>query len=333
MAMIQGLKKRPRSDGLANEKRTVTNPVGRMIYLGVLAVFGIAVLNFLFGDILILRADGLILKDQTVIATTFVARIQQVDIKEGQQIAKGQVIMRLQSTEMLERLADLSARRARLVADTVEFRIRAETVAELLPLAKKREGEATRVVGKFDELALAGLTTASSYDNALNANFSAQGDRIKLATQFKTLEKEVATLNEAREVSESALKDLQDHYAEGVIIAPVSGAVGVSVPSVGNVYRTGEPMLTLYSGDPYVLAYLPHRYMFSIDVDDKVTVSDGRNSALGVVAEILPVTDALATEFQNTFKPRERSQLAKIRLTGRTSFPLLQKVSVTARYF
>ena len=321
------------SDVLVNEKRMVTNPVGRMIYLGVLAVFAVAVLNFLFGDIPILRADGLVLKDQTVIATTFVARIQQVDIREGQQVTKGQVIMRLQSTEMLERLADLSARRARLVADTVEFRIRAETVAELLPLAKKRENEATRVVGKFDELALAGLTTASSYDTALSANFSAQGDRVKLATQFKTLEKEVATLNEARDVSESALSDLQAHYAEGIVRAPVTGAVGVSVPSIGNVYRTGEPMMTLYSGDPYVLAYLPHRYMFSIDVDDKVTVSDGRNTASGVIAEILPVTDALATEFQNTFKPRDRSQLAKIRLTEATPFPLLQKISVTARYF
>ncbi len=274
-------------------------------------------LNFCFGDMLVLRADGLVLKDKTVIATTFVARIQDVDISEGQEVEKGQVIMRLQSTEMLERLADLSARRARLVADTVEFRIRAETVAELLPLAMKREGEATRVVGKFDELAQAGLTTASSYDTALTANFSAQGDRIKLATQLKTLEKEVATLQEARELAESTLSDLQAHYAEGVIRAPVTGAIGVSVPSVGNVYRTGEPMLSLYSGDPYVLAYLPHRYMFSINVGDKVIVSDGQRFASGVIAEILPMTDALATEFQNTFKPRERSQLAKIRLTGR----------------
>ena len=134
-------------------------------------------------------------------------------------------------------------------------------------------------------------------------------------------------------MSESTLADLQAHYAGGVIVAPVTGTVGVSVPSIGNVYRTGEPMLTLYSGDPYVLAYLPHRYMFSINVGDKVTVSDGQHSASGTVAEILPMTDALATEFQNTFKPRDRSQLAKIRLPGTTPFPLLQKVSVTAKYF
>ncbi len=331
--MIQVLKRRPRSDALVNEKRKVANPIGRAIYLGILGIFVVAILNFLFGDMIFLRADGLVLKDQTTVATTFVARIQQVDIREGQQVEKGQVIMHLQSTEMLERLADLSARRARLVADTVEFRIRAETVEELLPLAKKREGEAMRVVGKFDELALAGLTTASSYDTALTANFSAQGDRIKLATQLKTLEKEVDTLREARELAEKTLSDLQAHYADGVVRAPISGSVGVSVPSVGNVYRTGEPMLAVYSGDPYVLAYLPQRYLFSIQVNDTVVVSDGRHSTSGVIAEILPVTAALATEFQNTFKPRDRSQLAKIRLTGTLTFPLLQKVAVTSRFF
>lgn len=234
-----------------------------------------------------------------------------MDIREGQQVTKGQVIMRLQSTEMLERLADLSARRARLVADTVEFRIRAETVAELLPLAKKREGEATRVVGKFDELGLAGLTTASSYDNALSANFSPQGDRIKLATQFKTLEKEVATLNEARDVSESALKDLQAHYADGVITAPVTGAVGVSVPSVGNVYRTGGTDDDALFGRA-VCAGRPAAPLHVLNRCGRqghgvrwtaIGARRGRRDS--------PRDDALATEFQNTFKPRERSQPCK----------------------
>jgi hypothetical protein len=53
----------------------------------------------------------------------------------------------------------------------------------------------------------------------------------------------------------------------------------------------------------------------------------------GVLTEILPVTEALAKEFQNTFKPTERSRLAKIRLLGKSPFPLLEKVSISARYF
>ncbi len=331
--MIHALKKRPRSDNLVNEKRATPQSAGRIIYLTALTIFGLVVLNYLFGDLVFLRADGLVLKNQTVISPTYVARVEAVHIEQGQTVKKGQVLINLQSLEMLERLADLSARRARIVADTVEFRIRAETVAAVLPLAKKRQEEASRVVGKFDRLAQAGLALASSYDDALTADFNAQQDHVKLATQLKTLERELVTLREAREVAEMALGRLQDSYADGVVRAPVGGSVGASVPSLGNVYRTGDSILSIYSGEPYILTYLPHRYLFSIEAGQKVTVSDGRTSVPGVLDELLPVTDALAKEFQNTFKPTDRSQLAKIKLLKASPFALHEKVSITARYF
>lgn len=331
--MIRSLKKRPRSDNLVNEKRATPNSTGRFIYLAALALFGFAIANYLFGDLVFLRANGLLLRDKTVIAPSYVARVQGIHVKEGEQIKKGQVLVNLQSIEMLERLADLSARRARIVADIVEFRIRSETVSALLPLAQKRETEASRVVGKFDELAELGLTTASSYDTALTANFNAQQDRIKLASQMKTLEKELATLQDARNDAESALSKLQEQYADGIVRAPISGYIGASTPAIGNVYRTGDPILSIYSGEAYVLAYLPQRYLFSIEAGQKVKISDGRHSIAGVLAELLPVTDTLAKEFQNTFKPTDRNQLAKIRLLEPSPFPLHEKVMITGRYF
>jgi len=330
---MRSLKKRPRSDNLVNEKRAAPRSAGRFIYLGVLSIFVVLVANYLFGDFIFLRADGLVLRDRVVVAPTYVARIQQVRVKEGQRVEKGDVLLRLQSTDMLDRLADLSARRARLVADSVEYRIRAETVSALLPLAKKRESEAARIVGKFDELAQSGLARAASYDTALSANFDAQEDRIKLATQFKTLESELTTLQEARSVAEEALRDLQDQYADGIVRSPVSGAVGASVPAVGDVYRAADSILSVYSGKPYVLAYLPRRYLFAIEAGQSVAVSDGRHSAHGTLVELLPITDELAKEFQNTFKPTDRSQLAKIRIEAESPFPLHAKVSISMRRF
>jgi hypothetical protein len=58
-------------------------------------------------------------------------------------------------------------------------------------------------------------------------------------------------------------------------------------------------------------------------------VADGRNEATGVIEDILAVTEGLPKEFQNTFKPLDRSQLARIRLVGKPAFPLHQKVQVT----
>ena len=47
----------------------------------------------------------------------------------------------------------------------------------------------------------------------------------------------------------------------------------------------------------------------------------------------LPLTATLPKEFQNTFQPLNRNQLAKIRLSRSASFPLNQKVSVTRSFF
>ncbi|WP_141700780.1 hypothetical protein [Methyloceanibacter superfactus] len=58
-------------------------------------------------------------------------------------------------------------------------------------------------------------------------------------------------------------------------------------------------------------------------------ITDGREVADGVVTEILPLTDTLPKEFQNTFKPSDRNQLAKIKISAPSPFPLNQKVSVS----
>ena len=92
-------------------------------------------------------------------------------------------------------------------------------------------------------------------------------------------------------------------------------------------------MLSIYSGDPYVLVYLPRRYLFPITVGLELYVSDGQFTEKGVITDILPVTAMLPQEFQNTFQPTNRNQLAKIKLASNARFPINQKVNVTRRYF
>ena len=269
------------------------------------------------------------MRDRTTIAATYVARVETIDVEQGQQVANGQPMLRLQSTEMLERLAELSAGQARLAAKAAEFKIRSETVRRMLPIAKKRAVETERVLGQFEKLTETKLVTSARYDDALRARFEAQQTLVKLSAEEATLEDEIAALETAIADAAKALADLRTHYAGGVVRAPVGGAVGTVIPSAGDVYRPGEAIMSIYSGDAYVLAYLPRRYLFSIRSGMKVQVKSGRHEAAGVIAEILPVTGALPEEFQNTFKPRDRSQLARIRLIDAGAFPLHEKVELT----
>jgi len=330
---MRPLRTRLRPDNIPNEQRIVRGSAGRVVYLAFLGVFALAVANYLFGDIVMLRADGLVLRDQNVVATTYIARVERIDIKEGQSVTKGSPLLKLQSLEILERLADLSTKRAELAAKVADFKIRSERTEQLLPLAQRREAEAARVITQFDSMAKDGFVRSAPYSEALSANYDARRDRVSLSAESRVLKDELAALNSAVKDADAALRDLQASYADGLVLAPVTGAVGATVPSVGDVYRPGDPLLSIYSGEPYVLVYLPRRYIFPISVGMRLQVTDGPRTANGIIAEILPLTATLPKEFQNTFQPLNRNQLAKIRLSRSASFPLSQKVSVTRSFF
>jgi hypothetical protein len=83
------------------------------------------------------------------------------------------------------------------------------------------------------------------------------------------------------------------------VVAPVSGSAGATVPFVGNVYRPDDLLMSIYSGDPYVLVYVPRRYVIPIYVGMKLEVSDGQHNERGLVSEILPVAATLPKEEQN----------------------------------
>lgn len=252
-----------------------------------------------------------------------------MDITEGQAVKVGDALLKLQSTEILERLADLSTKRADLMAKATDFKIRAESVTQLLPLAERRADEAVNTIKQFDDLAAARLVTSARYQEALKVSYEANRDRVNLKTQRNVLQEELKSLDDALEDAHDAISKVEALYAEGTVLSPVSGSIGASIPSVGNVYRPGEPILSIYYGEPYILVYLPRRYLFPISVGMTVSITDGRDSTEGVVDEILPVTDTLPKEFQNTFKPSDRSQLAKIKIDDSGEFPLNQKVSVS----
>lgn len=330
---MRALKIRSRPDNIPNEKRLAKGSVSRVIYLVLLGLFAFGVADYFFGDILLLRADGLVLRDENVVATTYIARVDSIGVEQGASVEAGKPLLRLQSLEILERLADLSIKRADLVAKATDFKIRVESVSQLLPLAERRVSEAAHVIKQFDELTKDGFIPAVRYEEALRANYNASSDQVNLAATSRVLKDEMSALGSALTDADSALQKLKAHYADGVVLAPVTGSVGATVPFVGNVYRPGEPLLTIYSGEPYVLVYLPRRYLFPIKIGMKLTISDGQLTEQGVVSQILPLTATLPREFQNTFKPTDRNQLAKIKLRGNAPFPLDQKVSVTRAIF
>lgn len=326
--MLTKIRNRPRPDKMHNETRKANYQVARFIYLGLLFIFTLSVGNYLVGDMLFFEADGLIVRDQTKVASTYIARVGDIAVEPGKEVKKGDMLFRIQSTDMLDRMADLSNQRAQLAVKLSEFNQRAAIVERLMPLAQRRKKIADELMLKFDEMAERGFLRSVTHDVALRANFEASEALVKLELQKESVSSEQATLMKAIDENDKAIDELRARYHQAGVRAPISGTTGPAVPSEGEVFRAGDQILALYSGKPYVLTYLPNRYLFNLETGTRVRISNGRKESTGTIEQILAVTDELPKEFQNTFKPRSRSQLARIIIDDPEAFPLQEKVTI-----
>lgn len=327
--MIGALKKRPRPDNLKSDQRKVTNGSGRLIYLGSLMILCLIGLDYLFGDMIFLRADGFVLRDKSSISASYLASVKKVHVTGGLHVRKGTPLLKLQSFGVLERLAELSSINARLIVTQSQNEIRSKTVRKLLPLARKRASEAASALDQFDQLLGPRIVSTASYNNALLTKFEAQRQLVQYEAEDQAFKEQMTSVKAAITDAQAALTDLRNHYGDGVVRAPVDGNIEATIPSIGDAFQPGQTILSIYSGNSYVLAYLPRRYLFSIKTGTKVKMESGRWSATGHISEILPMTAALPEEFQNNFRPRDRNQLARIHFDSKAPFPLHEKVRVT----
>lgn len=286
-------------------------------------------LNWAVGDALILRADGLVIADRSVAGATYAARVSKVLVREGQRVAVGDVVAELESSDMLRDIAQVSAQNADLTVRVAQLRARAVTLGALLPLAERRARESANVVGKLDRMANAGVISSQRFDQALGSEYEAASRLAGLHAEAALLANELPLLASARERAGDTLRQLEVFYDHGLIRAARDGTAGTRVPAVGQVVKVGDELLQIYDAQTSVLAYLPDTYLFALSLGNRVVLNGGQDRAEGVVDALLGVTDALPPEFQSTFRPRDRSRLIRIRLTGGgRGFAVSQKVQV-----
>lgn len=111
--------------------------------------------------------------------------------------------------------------------------------------------------------------------------------------------------------------------------ASTAGAVGAKVPLPGQVVKFSDELMQINGDESYILAYLHDEYMFNVCKGMSINGSGGAQFAKGKIETILTVADALPAEFQNMFRPRDRSRLIHVVLEGDNPFAVSQKVTVS----
>jgi multidrug resistance efflux pump len=326
--MIRRLKTRERLDTLRNDKRGKPAMWGRRIYVALMALLGLALVDYMVGDVVLLRGEGMVLTNRSVLSAGYPAMVVDVHVKEGDAVEAGALLVQLESADMLRDIADLAGRTADLAGRESQLKVRRDNIGAVLPLAERAARENSESIAKLDRLSSSGYASARYRDQTLTAGLDSAGRASDLRSQANAVDDELALVQQSRSRAVDALARLERVYSQGSLKAPVSGVIGARIPTVGQVVRFGDELLQIHGSQAYVLAYVPDLYVATPQPGQKVRVSSGMTSVTGEIEKVLPVADALPPEFQNLFRPRQRSRLVRVSLPPGHGFVLQQTVSV-----
>lgn len=324
---MKRLNKRTRTDAHKNDRRTVKKGYGRWVYLGLIGLLGLSVLDYVWGDMVLFRANGIVAQERVDIGARYVGHLDTFSFQIGEEVEEGQVLATVSSLEIADRLAQLRLRESELNSRLVSNEEAIRVGRKLLPFAEQRVADSREMRSTVLKAKGKGLVTTDRLLEIYAENNSAEEALIRLREE---LDSKLSLKNgleaSLRDVAK-ARADLHELYGDGVVKSPVSGVLSNELPVRGQIFLTGERILSVYTGRKFIQAYLPTRHLFPVKVGEPVLVYSGAATVEGIVEDILPVSDELPKEFQNSFKPAEKSQLARIRVEA-LDLPLHTKITI-----
>lgn len=327
--MIRRLRERRQLSRMRSEGRSERRRVGRWVYIALLLVLFGWLFQVFVGRFFWLRADGMVLRDSVEIGVEYTGTVVDLTVREGETVQEGELVARLTSQGVLGQLAGLSTDYTQVLGQLVALRIDRQVNQALLPSAVERVGEASALWDNFRSLGEKGVATQDRIFQALKEHYESLQDHRRMQEELDVLNEEWARLEASLGRINGAIATLEARYDGGALRAPVGGIVGDLPVRKGSVVRPGDPVLRLYTGAPFVLVYLSTGTLYEVAVGRAVEIQSGLRTYRGEIAKIWPLAAQVPVEFQKSFGPRERGQLAEVRFTGEEHPPLFSTVTIS----
>ncbi len=315
------LKKRSRVDGVRNEVRAPGKPWGKYIYLGLVGAFLLWLFDLFLGEMFYFKASGLVVQDRVVLATQYDASVEALDVREGERVYAGETVALLRSQSVEENIAELASDVARMLEQASRLEVRKRVIEATQPLVERRVQAASAARREVE--ARKALFTRRDRLLRLQDELTSLQTRSTDVAEYEVISSDLPKIRQAIDAARQALERLTDNYAGGVLAAPVDGVVGYVHVSTGSVVNKATPMVELYTGAPYVLAYVPEGAMYELEAGDEVHVEVGFKGYAGVVQQIFPVSSALPKEYADALRVPQRAPLARIEFVDADRYPTL----------
>ena len=319
--MITSLRNKGRVDNLQSESRGSRGTIGRWVYLLLVTLLLIWLLDTLFGKYFFFRADGMVMRDIRNVSVSYTATVEEFALDVGDYVAAGAQIAKLNSTDILQRLAELSIKSAEVKSRIAELQAREKQLAKILPLARQRVGKMVKLRETEEKAAARGLVDTRRISQYLEDEFDSLLNYEKLLSESLNINSQIQTLAEIDQSLQENISRISEAYGDGALKAPADVTVSQVFVNTGSVVKNGEPLVELLSGGAYILAYVTPGAVNIAKTGDEVSLKYGLKTLRGKIQQIFPISARLPLEFQRTFRPQERSQMMRVEILSKEDIP------------
>lgn len=236
------------------------------------------------------------------------ANVLSVEVIEGQRVREGDLLVRLDDSEvrlnLSQREADVIDAEARVEAEKIRFESDRKTVVRERRLLKLTRDE----VARQQDLLKKKLGSQSSLDGARQAM---ERQALALATREQSIAEHPArmaqaeaALMRAHALREQARLDL----SRCEVRAPFSGRVAARSVATGRRVKIGDPLVSVYDDSDMVLrALIPERYLpalrdavrshWPLSVSGQIDGQTVQGELRGLVGEVAPDSGGIAALF------------------------------------
>lgn len=225
------------------------------------------------------QIQGMVDADSLNVAAKVTARLQAVNVEEGQRVEAGQALFVLDSPEVAakERQAEAVVAAASAQAEKADNGARAQEIAMARSEWERARAGAEVAAATFrrvDNLLAEGVVTRQKHDEARAQRDSAQALARAARAQYdlalsgaRQEDRQAARAQLAQ--AEGARAEVEAARAETTGVAPRAGEVGKRLADVGEIVAAGYPVFTLVDIDnPWVAFHLREDQLDGLKVGD-----------------------------------------------------------------
>lgn len=326
---MKQIRPKSRVDHVKTEVRTQRGSIGKWVYLTLLVLMMVWLLDVFFGRFIYLQANGIVMRDTQTVSLSYTAQFKNINVRDGVHVNDKQLLGEVVSMGVIEQLSALTIKISDIDADISSNHARLEVIKLTLSLAKKRAEDMIELRRVQEGAIEKGLTNTQHISELLQDEYDSQVTYRSMLTERRSLTESIQQLSVSRDNLASIRQLTMGVYKDGRVEAMEAGIVTNLQIANGSVIKAGDKILDILYGEAYVLAYVEPRALYTISEGEDVSILFGADFIDGRVEIIYPLSKALPLEFQRSFRPLERSTVARISINpGQRIPPLLTSVSV-----